>query len=77
MPKEALLSRNGRQTLFVVGEDGKVESRDIKVGLMNDAEVEILDGLKPGDTVVVTNQDKLQDGKKVETEPYEGEESPS
>lgn len=75
VPKEALLSRNGRQTLFVVGEDGKVESRDIKVGLMNDAEVEILDGIEPGDTVVVTNQDKLQDGKKVETEPYEGDSS--
>lgn len=77
VPKEALLSRNGRQTLFVVGEDGKVESRDIKVGLMNDAEVEILDGIEPGDTVVVTNQDKLQDGKKVETEPYEGDSSNS
>ena len=75
VPKEALLSRNGRQTLFVVGEDGKVESRDIKVGLMNDAEGEILDGIEPGDTVVVTNQDKLQDGKKVETEPYEGDSS--
>lgn len=75
VPKEALLSRNGRQTLFVVGEDGKVESRDIKVGLMNDAEVEILDGIEPGDTVVVTNQDKLQDGKKVETGPYEGDSS--
>lgn len=77
VPKEALLSRNGRQTLFVVGEDGKVESRDIKVGLMNDAEVEILDGIEPGDTVAVTNQDKLQDGKKVETEPYEGDSSNS
>ncbi|WP_337777925.1 efflux RND transporter periplasmic adaptor subunit [Mitsuokella jalaludinii] len=75
VPKEALLSRTGRQVLFVVREDGTVEERAVKVGLMNDAEVEILDGLEPGDTVVVTNQDKLQDGKKVETEPYEGEDS--
>ena len=75
MPKEALLSRTGRQVLFVVREDGTVEERAVKVGLMNDAEVEILDGLEPGDTVVVTNQDKLQDGKKVEMEPYEGEDS--
>ena len=57
--------------------DGKVESREVKIGLMNDAEVEILDGIEPGDTVVVTNQDKLQDGKKVETEPYEGDPSNS
>ena len=75
VPKEALLSRTGRQVLFVVREDGTVEERAVKVGLMNDAEVEILDGLEPGDTVVVTNQDKLQDGKKVEMEPYEGEDS--
>ena len=73
VPKEALLSRNGRQTLFVVHEDGTVEERTVKIGLMNDAEVEVLDGIEPGDTVVVTNQDKLQDGKKVETEPYEGD----
>ena len=77
VPKEALLSRNGRQTRVGVGAAGKVESRDIKVGLMHDAEVEILDGIEPGDTVVVTNQDKLQDGKKVETEPYEGDSSNS
>lgn len=73
VPKEAVLSRNGRQMLFVVDADGKVESREVKIGLMNDAEVEILDGIEPGDTVVVTNQDKLQDGKKVEMEPYEGD----
>ena len=77
VPKEALLSRTGRQILFVVGEDGTVELREVKVGLMNDAEVEILDGIEPGDTVVVTNQDKLQDGKKVETEPYEGDDDAS
>ena len=73
VPKEAVLSRNGRQTLFVVHEDGTVEERTVKIGLMNDTEVEVLDGIEPGDTVVVTNQDKLQDGKKVETEPYEGD----
>ena len=39
---------------------------------MNDAEEEILDGIADGDTVVVTNQDTLQNGKKVDTEPYEG-----
>ena len=77
VPKEAVLSRNGRQMLFVVDANGKVESREVKIGLMNDAEVEILDGIEPGDTVVVTNQDKLQDGKKVETEPYEGDSSNS
>lgn len=72
VPKEAVLSRNGKQTVFVVRPDGTVEEREVKIGLMNDAEEEIIDGIEDGDTVVVTNQDKLQDGKAVETEPYEG-----
>ena len=66
VPKEAVLSRNGRQMLFVVDADGKVKSREVKIGLMNDAEVEILDGIEPGDTVVVTNQDscRLAEGRR-------------
>ena len=36
VPKEALLSRTGRQVLFVVREDGTVEERAVKVGLMNE-----------------------------------------
>lgn len=72
VPKEAVLSQNGKQIVFVVRPDGTVETREVKIGLMNDAEEEILEGIEDGDTVVVTNQDKLQDGKKVDTEPYEG-----
>ncbi len=73
VPKEAVLSRNGRQTVFVVRPDGMTEERKVKIGLMNDAEEEIIDGIEDGDTIVVTNQDKLQDGREVETEPYEGD----
>ena len=72
VPKEAVLSQNGKQTVFVAKADGTVEEREVKIGLMNDAEEEILDGIADGDTVVVTNQDTLQNGKKVDTEPYEG-----
>ncbi|MSV24855.1 efflux RND transporter periplasmic adaptor subunit [Selenomonas sp. WCA-380-WT-3B 3/] len=66
VPKEAVLSRNGRQTLFVLLTDGTVEEREVKIGLINDTSEEILDGLQDGETVVLTNQDKLKNGARVE-----------
>ena len=68
VPKGAVLSRNGRQTLFVLRDDGTVEEREVKIGLMNDETEEILDGLADGDVVVVSNQDKLQTGTKVDVD---------
>ncbi|SFI33606.1 RND family efflux transporter, MFP subunit [Selenomonas ruminantium] len=68
VPKGAVLSRNGRQTLFVLRDDGTVEEREVKIGLMNDETEEILDGLADGDVVVVSNQDKLQTGIKVDVD---------
>ncbi|TYZ24493.1 efflux RND transporter periplasmic adaptor subunit [Selenomonas ruminis] len=66
VPKAAVLSKNGRQTLFVLREDGTVEEREVKIGLMNDDDEEIIDGLEDGDIVILSNQDKLQTGTKVD-----------
>ena len=68
VPKGAVLSRNGRQILFVLRADGTVEEREVKIGLMNDENEEILAGLAEGDVVVVSNQDKLQTGTKVDVD---------
>ena len=38
----------------------------MKIGLINDTSEEILDGLQDGETVVLTNQDKLKNGARVE-----------
>ncbi len=66
VPKEAVLSKNGRQTIFVLNPDGTVEEREVKIGLLNDANEEIIAGLSDGEIVVLSNQDKLQTGTKVE-----------
>ena len=66
VPKEAVLSKNGRQTIFVLNPDGTVEEREVKIGLLNDADEEIIAGLSDGEIVVLSNQDKLQTGTKVE-----------
>lgn len=66
VPKEAVLSKNGRQSIFVLNSDGTVEEREVKIGLINDADEEIIAGLSDGETVVLSNQDKLQNGIKVD-----------
>lgn len=70
VPQSAVLTRNGEQYVFVLLADGTVEKRVVKIGLLNDAFEEILEGIAEGEKVVLTNQDKLQDGMKVKvTEP--------
>ena len=65
VPQSAVLTRNGEQYVFVLRGDGTVERRVVKIGLLNDVSEEILEGLTEGEKVVLTNQDKLQDGMKV------------
>ena len=66
VPKEALLSKNGRQSIFVLNPDGTVEERAVKIGLINDEDEEIIAGLSDGEIVVLSNQDKLQTGMNVD-----------
>lgn len=63
--KEAVISRNGRTFVYVLKEDNTVEERDVKIGLLNDTEEEIISGLNAGDSIVMTNQDRLKDGMNV------------
>ncbi len=62
VPKEAVITKNGRTTVFVVRPDHTVEQREVHIGLLNDTEEEILDGLQDGDQVALSNQDRLKDG---------------
>ena len=71
VPKEAVVSRNGHTKVYIINADGKVEAREVKIGLMNDASEEILDGLEEGDVVILSNQDKLKEGMTVETKERE------
>jgi RND family efflux transporter MFP subunit len=52
VPQEAVLVRGGRKLVFVV-EDGVAKWRYVETGLENDKFVEILDGAKEGEPVIV------------------------
>ncbi|PTX99584.1 multidrug transporter subunit MdtA [Verrucomicrobia bacterium LW23] len=51
--------------VFVLKPDNTVELREIQTGIATAMTVEVLRGLKPGETVVTAGVDKLQDGTKV------------
>ncbi|MDZ7761595.1 MAG: efflux RND transporter periplasmic adaptor subunit [Desulfovermiculus sp.] len=68
IPANALLSTSGdREAVFVVS-DGKAERREIRIGLEQGSRVQVLEGLKPGEKVVVAGMNSITDGTAVRTE---------
>jgi multidrug efflux system membrane fusion protein len=53
--------------VYVVTPDKTAVATNVTVGITEGDDVEIVQGLKAGDNVVVEGQDKLQDGSKVDT----------
>lgn len=65
VPESALVMRADQKTVFVVGADNKVQQRVLTAGVMEDGWVEVLDGLREGETIVTAGQNKLRDGSSV------------
>ena len=62
VPKSAILAKNGRSYVYIIGSDKKAVEQEVKTGLGNDQFIEILAGLQPGLTVASTNVAKLKTG---------------
>lgn len=62
VPKEALIECGQLASLFVVNKEGRVERRLVKEGREYDGKVEILSGLDPGESIVVRDIFKVQEG---------------
>lgn len=67
VPKEALVD-GAAPAVFVI-KDGKASRRALKLGLVNESSAEVLDGLKPGESVAVFGLYGLKDGSPVEVLP--------
>ena len=62
----AALQRSPQSTfVYVVKDDGVVESRNVVVGPSEGDDVSIAKGLAPGEVVVIEGVDRLQQGTKV------------
>jgi RND family efflux transporter MFP subunit len=60
----AIVTREGKTTVFIIRGNTVVESH-VRTGDKIGDMVEILDGLKPGDTVVLKPSEKMKDGTKI------------
>jgi membrane fusion protein (multidrug efflux system) len=61
IPRTALLDGDGPPKVFVI-KDGKAAERAVKLGLSNGAWIEVTEGLKDGDQVVVVGQGAVKPG---------------
>ena len=64
VPSEAIVSEMGIDKVFVY-RSGKAQPTEIKKGLRTDAQVQVLQGLNVGDTVIVSGTMQLRTGQKV------------
>lgn len=65
VPKDSVIEKNGKTSLFVIDSENKAQERQIKLGLRNDAYIEILEGIEEGDVVAVNNLARLRNGLEV------------
>ena len=75
VPEGALVLREDQKTVFVVLSDNKVMQRVLKLGDAAGGWVEVKDGVKEGERIVVAGQHKLKDGLSVRLEAAGGKQT--
>jgi RND family efflux transporter MFP subunit len=58
VPREALVIKSGKEVMFTV-ENGVAKWKYVKVGLDNGVDIEVLEGIKDGEMVILTNNIQL------------------
>ena len=62
IPERALIPERSVQYVYVVGDNQIVEKRTVQIGRRRPGEVEILEGLSAGESVIVDGTQKARDG---------------
>ena len=62
LPEKALLPIQNRQYVFVLTPDNRAKQVEVSIGRRKPGVVEITQGLKPGDEVIVEGLVRLRDG---------------
>ncbi len=70
VPQRAVTEMQGKYLVAVVGADHKVDIRPVRVGERIGTEWLILEGLKPGETVIAEGTQKVRPGMTVEAKPF-------
>lgn len=69
--KDIIKDKNGKKYVFIVNKNNQLEQREVTLGINNDTEVEIIDGINEGEVVVLDNLSRLRDGIKVQIDETE------
>jgi len=65
-PRDALVLRKGRTSIFLVGEDNKAKRVDVQLGAAEGVFIEVIgENLNVGDKVVIRGAERLRDGEEV------------
>ncbi|RJR21871.1 MAG: efflux RND transporter periplasmic adaptor subunit [Desulfobacteraceae bacterium] len=67
VPIFALVERGGERLIFVE-ENGVARARTVSIGIIQQDRVQITDGLKPGENLIVAGQSELEDGTRILTQ---------
>lgn len=62
IPEQALVPERSKQFVYLLGADNMVERREVKTGRRRPGQVEIIDGLAPGDLVIAEGTQKVKPG---------------
>ena len=71
LPQQAVARGSSGDSVMVVGTDGKVAPRPVKVGSAQGGQWVVLDGLKPGEQVMVDGFQKLRGSAPVKAVPWQ------
>ncbi|MDR3061849.1 MAG: efflux RND transporter periplasmic adaptor subunit [Dysgonamonadaceae bacterium] len=69
VPSEAIIAEMGRDIAYVY-KSGKAQQVELKKGLRTASEVQILQGVSPGDTLIVTGVMQIRDGMPVKIDHF-------
>ena len=70
VPAGAVLTESdGTTSVMVLGDDGRAHQRDVKAGVRQDGQVQIVSGLQAGERVVTAGAYGLPDNTRVQVQP--------
>jgi len=62
VPEQSIVPERSKQYVFVLGENGLVEKREIHTGRRRPGQVEVTAGLAKGEIVVAEGTQRVKDG---------------
>ncbi len=62
IPQSAVLYRENRKEVYVINDKNQAERRELELGQNEDALIQVLSGLKPGDRLVISGGQYLKPG---------------